>query len=510
MLRPSLFLLTAFFCLLSCQGPRNPGGPLAQTLQRLASSDPIEREDAFQQVLHSPSDLTPLLKPLAPMAPQFGCPVAAILYRLGEGDAVPLDVKARHFALFEWPEEYRQENALLEPYITHELENDLFAAGRPAIRYLAAVFRTSPRAEAVAGLMLRIHERTAVEFLVTHADLPAAQAALLPIAGTEKIREWWETAKLFDAEEWTRMRCRSHLQNDLDAFSREVGQAFPSRAEAEAWWRANESRRPFEWWKDRFPKASSSHFSPLYEALRNPSAPDAAAAHHLLEHWTGVHFTAFPAPDLPTRWRRTVENPVLHLRLCVLGPTGETDSWVQERIFPSVETAQAGGGKMMDSFDYALFVHVREQGTAALVGEFASDNEKTTGNTATLRFQDGLLLVYSSILRSYIAVSLEERPVRPLPEPPDAVRFSLLRLLRKRLPDPLAALALGYAEDLDSQPLLVKALRKDPGNAAIARALLLLDDPTGLIPGLTLPPEEREILDTRCANEEIRTFLQKP
>lgn len=165
---------------------------------------------------------------------------------------------------------------------------------------------------------------------------------------------------------------------------------------------------------------------------------------------------------------------------------------------------------MMDSFDYALFVHVREQGTAALVGEFASDNEKTTGNTATLRFQDGLLLVYSSILRSYIAVSLEERPVRPLPEPPDAVRFSLLRLLRKRLPDPLAALALGYAEDLDSQPLLVKALRKDPGNAAIARALLLLDDPTGLIPGLTLPPEEREILDTRCANEEIRTFLQKP
>ena len=227
--------------LAGCAAPRNT--QLAELLKKLGSK---ERVDAFQQLLSAPADLTRALKSFAALAPEHGCPVAAVLYRMGEGDSVPLDIKARHFALFEWPSKYREENVILEAIITRRLRHDLIRAGRAAVPHLAVAFDDSPRAKDVAELMLFLDERAAAAEFAKRLDHPAARRALTQIAGTDALEDWWERNKDRPHDDWVRSRCRALLESDLDAFNRETGGRFADRDAASTWWNHSQGLPPVE------------------------------------------------------------------------------------------------------------------------------------------------------------------------------------------------------------------------------------------------------------------------
>src|SRR5688500_4869575 len=104
-----LFLLPAA-C--ACRDPRQ--AVLGRTL--LLGTD----DAAFQALIRGGGTALDLLKDSLPAAPNRGFPLVAVLYAEGEGDAVPLDLKARHYASFRWPAAHADENALVEPAVWDE------------------------------------------------------------------------------------------------------------------------------------------------------------------------------------------------------------------------------------------------------------------------------------------------------------------------------------------------------------------------------------------------------
>src|SRR5688572_3783231 len=186
---------------------------------------------AFQDLIRGGGLALDLLKDALPAAPNRGFPLVAVLYAEGEGDAVPLDLKARHYASFRWPTAYADENALVEPAVWDELERDLLLAGRHALGFLAAALaKDSPDERAAlraARLMMRIGGRPALDafaglletdrslggprvldvaaaaLLVLGAqDLPLRQAD--PDAIARSARAWWAEGKDRPDDEWIR------------------------------------------------------------------------------------------------------------------------------------------------------------------------------------------------------------------------------------------------------------------------------------------------------------------
>src|SRR5262245_13180070 len=97
--------------LAGCAPGRGPDLPTPVWLRH--SARPGELAPAFARLVHEPSSIAPAL--LGGVAEGYarGFPVAAVLVARGEADAVPLEVKVLHLALFEWPG--APETAILEP-----------------------------------------------------------------------------------------------------------------------------------------------------------------------------------------------------------------------------------------------------------------------------------------------------------------------------------------------------------------------------------------------------------
>src|SRR5439155_21978003 len=112
------------------------------------SSD--RREEAFQQLLREEGVPAAKLRPALNLGGEFGFPVGALLYAQGRGDAVSLDLRARHLAGFEWPRAFASQNAIVEPYVRGQLEQDLLRMGRPALRSLGRALEETAASERAA------------------------------------------------------------------------------------------------------------------------------------------------------------------------------------------------------------------------------------------------------------------------------------------------------------------------------------------------------------------------
>ena len=342
----------------------------------LHSDDPVERAAAFGRLVRDPSNVTPALLSGVAEGYSRGFPVAAVLVARGEADAVPLEVKVLHLALFEWP--VAPETAILEPVVRHSIERDLAKSGRPALRLLARALQREVVSETRALDVLRVMIdlaaslgrsglselslllessrafRGATEPLRV-CDLAGAallhlgyQDALLAEASAAgdiagEARAWWNASGDLDHEQWLRegaARAVDHLGRTDDpatwaAFLGMIlGRPLTSEREARAAWSALRNLGPQEWMRE-------SLALPVPPRLRSPwlirilqNAPDdrfrAWPANRLLEVEHGVRlqptpsFTSLgdlvrvrtewkPDPHLHRRWERWTESRSLRM-----------------------------------------------------------------------------------------------------------------------------------------------------------------------------------------------------
>ena len=71
---------------------------LQDTLETLVQGEQAEREEAFQSLTQAPPWVADNLKPLMALDGERGYPLVAVVTSLGEGDTVPLDLLADHYA----------------------------------------------------------------------------------------------------------------------------------------------------------------------------------------------------------------------------------------------------------------------------------------------------------------------------------------------------------------------------------------------------------------------------
>lgn len=210
--------------LAGCAGGRGPD--LRTDVWLLHSDDPAERAAAFGRLVHEPSSIASALLPEVAEGYARGFPIAAVLVARGEADAVPLEVKVLHLALFEWPA--APETAILEPVVRHALERDLSRAGRPALRLLARALQRDAVSEARALDLLRIM-----------IDL----AAPLGRTGLAEIARLLESGRAFNGSTVPLRVCDLagaailHLGHQ-DALLSESASAGDIAGEARAWWNA--------------------------------------------------------------------------------------------------------------------------------------------------------------------------------------------------------------------------------------------------------------------------------
>ncbi len=529
--------------LAGCWIPRPDGW--ADALRKLASSETGEYEEGFQALTQAPAQVVPYLKVGLPMAQKRGFPVVALLYARGEGDAVPLEFRARHLAAFEWPRPHEVENAILEPYAWNEIERDLVRAGRPALRLLAdALGRESPgEAQAVraARAMLRIGGRAAADelarLLESERDLggvrvcDVAAGALLLLgrqelalrsAGREALvraaQEWWAGAKSQPEPEWVR-----------GAVAALVGRWEPKDPEGvraviellagepvedpKEWWAKNPE------WRPAGPPLRAEELLPLLSAER----PRAYGANRRLEEATGIRLPLTPArslgemcsalrlwqppPDLPLRWKRWLESSVLRLSIAVVGyhPERKTNHLLSatETYGHATEDETARLAVALGGSSTLIYVQSRELGTRVVYGESSAGEEGTARFTAEFAAARPLVF-FSAALRAAVIVVVEEVSGRFPPRPPDALLADLRRRLRAQAGGPeerKALRALGYFQDRADLELLRER--------RAGEALILLGDPAGLEHDPRLAPHEVEMGLRRAEDPKLREWLER-
>lgn len=518
--------------------PLRPDDDLSPVLKRLETA---EAGDAFQELVRGADAWLDRLKGALPAGARRGFPVVAVLYAQGEGDAVPLELKARHFAAFRWPAAYAGENALVERHVRAEIEADLAKAGPPAAALLArALERETPdEATALAAVraLLRAGGATAE---ATLAGLLDAERDL----GGVRVCDVAATALLVEALQDLPLRLpdREARREAARRWTAEVLERPPEARDGEA------ARALAERWKPGDPEgvrrvlelvvgtSLDGPSPPGWMPARPPSRPDvllsrlsggraeAFRANRDLERSTGLRVwlfegerlaelqarlrTASPPPDLERRWRRALGGGLVRLTLAVLGlhPGRGTNGilWAQEALFHPAESDSVelriddGRGP-----SFVLHVQARDYGTRIVAGEFTG----SAAGRARIRESDGgePLVVFLDVLRSAAVAWVDDVPSRPMPRRGEAV----LAEARARLAEAARAGPPGSSRRL----LKALAYLQDPGDLPLFRegkapeALLLAGDAAGFEGDPRLEPWEVEMALRKAPDDAFRARL---
>lgn len=491
-------LLAALLLLATACAARDPRQAVLERLLALGSD-----EAAFQDLIRAGGPEIDLLKSAVAAAPSRGFPLVAVLYAQGEGDAVPLDLKARHYAAFRWPAAYADENALVEPAVWDELERDLLLAGRRALGFLAgALAQDAPDergALRAARVIARIGGRPAMDAFAGLLDVPrdlggprvldVAAAALLATGGQDlplrqpepdaiarAAREWWAAAKEKPESEWFRESAAAlaALKEDKD----------PKGVEAVLELLEGKGARGEAFAENRRLERSTglSAWMPAWERIGELRSS--------LRLWS-------PPPDLDIRWKRLTGGKLLRLSVAAVGHRPKEGAgavlWARETFFhasenDAIDLSIGGDG-------YSLHLRTRELGTRGVIGEFARAGERGYGRV----YEASLvrpLVHYSPILKSALIVAVDEVEARrPLP-PPDVVK----RETRKRLKSMEdGARALAYFQDPEDLPWFRET------NAGAA--LLMLGDPAALALAPELEPWEIDLARKAAKDPAVRGYL---
>lgn len=504
-------------------------------LRALDLADQARRDQAFQTLLRGEGAPVPLLRAALGMGAEYGFPAVALLYAQGRGDAVPLELRVRHLAVFEWPADPSGENAVVEPVVRSAVEQDLARAGPGALPLLARALETEAVTEAaqmrVARVMLRIGGRAAAREFARLLESDNAQdtaaCALLylgrqelalrlagPDARVEAAKTWWDLAKDFPADEWILEALDDLVQRykpkDPDGVRPVVELLVGKPVEdPKAWLEENRGWRP-----------SPPPLNPgdLLPALSRDRAR-AYEANRRLEEATGLVVTLprldrrsdlctalrlwQPPADLETRWRRMLEAPLLRLSIAVIGISPRREDyrirWAYEGHFHPLEDESGELRIETQNESYTLYVQALDLGTRLLVSEAHGVKGAWTGVVKELR-EGRPLVMFSVPFKSAIVAVVEEVPSRRPPPSPASAQAEWRSRLATWKDSTDALLALAYFQDPSDLPLL----RERKAGAA----LLLLGDPAALELRPELRPHEIELALRRAEDPRVRAYLE--
>jgi hypothetical protein len=524
----------------SCVTP--PAAEEAARAEKLLSPRAEERTEAFQWLLRRGPEAAAALKRVLPEGARHGYPAAALLYALGEGDAVPLDIRARHLAAFRWPGIHDSENAVVEAYAWREVERDLVRDGRPALRLLAAALERDASSEAKAlqalRALLRLGGRETADALAgllgSERDLggtrvcDVAAAALLFLGRQETLlrlarpddrlrgaREWWEKAKDQPEAEWTRGAvaglAAKAAPGDPEALRSVLELLTGETIDEPAAWAAKGD------WAPPVPPLRPESLLAGFSGGR----PQAFRANLLLEQATGARvwlppmrslaelLSALrlwrPPADLALRWKRYLEGTLLRLSVSAVGrhPKAGKNAvlWNRDTYFHAVEEA-SDEFRIGRAETYSLYLQVCDLGTRLVVNEFLG---MTEAGLASVEEASALrpFAHVSSSLQACVVVEVREVAARRPPRSPEEVEGDLKAALRK-----------AGGEDA-GKPLRALAYFQDPADLPLFRerkageALLLLGDPAAVDLAPRLLPHEIEMASRQAQDPRVKEYLER-
>jgi len=543
---PSLLPVLAAALLAGCWQPRE-SAKIDVVIKGLQSDQESEREEAFQELVQAGPGVAPRAKAAIQAGADRGFPLVAVLYVQGEGDAVPLELRARHLAAFRWPRSREVENAVLEPYVWNEVERDLVRTGRPALRVLARALEqgapTEAKALQVVRAMLLIGGRAAAEEFAGLLDrdraldgarvCDVAAAALLYLGFQEPAlriadrdglvraaREWWAGAKDKAESEWIREAAAALVDRwrpgDPEGV-RPVLELLAGRTiEDPKAWRGQDKD-----WSPAPPPLRPQELVPRLSGDR----PAAYEANRRLEAATGVRlqvprarslgeFRAAlrlwrPDPDLAVKWRRFLESPRLRLSVAVVAHVPKRGAnhlaAAHERYFHATEDETVTTAAAGSEGQYLLHLQSREFGTRLVFNEYVAAGGEDRGIVAELPALRPVVM-FSSLLKACTVVMIEEAAGLQPPRSADA----LFPALRARLRE-----AARESEGIDRRTYL-RALGycQDKGDLEFLReqkaweALLLLGDPEALPHRPRLEPHEVEMALRRAEDPRVKEYLE--
>ncbi len=513
---------------LGCWSPRP--NPAAEGFRKLLSAEAPEREEGFRILARVAPYMLPQLKAAMGVGASQGFPLVAILYTEGEGEVVPLDLRARHLAVFEWPRKNDELDVIVKPYVRREIERDLVRAGRPALGVLSRTLEQESPTEAsamrIVRVMLWIGGRAAAEEFARLLDVKrdlggvrvcdAAAAALLYLGERElelrladpdelvaAARVWWEKARGQTPEAWRRSAV----------------EALAGRVKEED----HEGLRPV------FELLAIDDPDPLRPEELLPALCKGRAraydANRRLERLTGVrlHLPRMervsglraalrlwqPPPDLDLRWKRYLGNPLLRLTLVVVGYDPEKESggvlWALDRYAHATEGLITGWGRVDDVGEYTIHGETLALGTRLSYGAFLSDNEARRGALREESCRRPVIAVSprAGVCAVFMVDEVPER--RPSRAPAEAGTF-----LRTRLKEGLAEAEVAWRE----AALRALGYLQNPEDAELFKAqkagapLLLVGDPAGLAFEPRLERREAEMALRKTEDPRVKAYLE--
>jgi hypothetical protein len=519
----------AAICLLlaGCMPPRTPTDHRIRVM--IQSPEAAERAREFQTLANSPVEIIPNLKFRLEEGYPLGFPCVALLYNLGEGDAVPLELKVLHAAKFRWPAQYAESNRILEPYVWNELAADLRKAGRPALRLLAdALGRESPDetcAMRVCEFMLRAGGHTPdvlidefARLLTNDRDLGGLRVS--DVAGAAILHLGYQDVALYRASELAaaaKSRLDAlrgatddvRLQMGLDA----LGEAGRDPVEG-ARWKALAAALTAEgegsWRADRL--LERRHGVRLRRSMPLRTLWDLRTARWRLPD----------DPQLAVKWRRWLDSRLMRVGLYLISESREgagVVAWMSEPIFHCTEDATAVAEGQGEGRPFLVWVETLDHGTRLVSNVIVMENDEPRGDWRLDEVTpEKPVVLFPKGLRTGAVVFVEELERRTAATAPDAAKAKIVKACTAMLADPVrgpdAARALACLGEKGAAGAIREAAASWQGEARITAAgvLVQLGDPAGLDLGVTprLQPFERERALRASQDPRLKEWLRQP
>ncbi len=501
----------ALLVISGCFQPRHPIDHRIRVM--IQSPDKAEREREFQFLANAPVEIIPNLKLRLQEGHAVGFPCVALLYNLGEGDAVPLELRVLHIAKFSWPARFADANKVLEPYVWNELLGDLRKAGKPALRLLGdALAREAPdeaRAMRIVDVMLRVGGATPqvlFEEFARHLDVTRdlAGVRVCDIAGAALLHLSYQDVVLYRSTDLA-----AAAKARLDALRGAAEEIWINMGRSAATDAARDAREGATWseYLKRLAADEENRVLERHEGV-------------VLRRWTPrrtlwdlrvARWDPRPDPGLATKWRRWKDSRLLRLSISKIGPdpAGQRGVvFIHEKHFHCTEDDTATFEGQADAGIYQLFVQSLELGTRLVVSEFVVGRESGTGDTRHFDVDpEAPVCLFHPQLASGTVLLIEEVDTRAPPSAPDALKSKITKLCLKRLEaDPAgASRALAYLGVTSAcDEIAACAVKDDEARRAVGAALLILGDPRGLDLGVTVTLSKHERAMARAAAKDAR------